>query len=59
MEIKGIAKSIIERIIGRKLYKKLPFGISPLEDVINQFPVHQFSIVFDIGANIQSTESPT
>ena len=58
MQIKTGAKKIIEKLSGRKIYKRLPFGINPLDDLTSSYPKHEFKVIFDVGANIGQSAKP-
>lgn len=52
MGIKQSIKSLIEKLIGKPLYTTPPFGVDPLKDVVNRFPLYKFQMIFDVGSNI-------
>lgn len=47
----------MEKLTGRKIYKKLPFGNDPLRGILYTLKNYKFNIIFDVGANTgQSAE---
>ena len=50
--IKKKFKKILYQITGLTLYKKLPFGLDPFDDLRHQFKDYSFDTFFDVGANI-------
>lgn len=52
MSFRSSLKKGIENVTGLKLYKKLPFGQDPVDDIRKIFKGYRFTTVFDVGANI-------
>jgi FkbM family methyltransferase len=50
--MKQILKRIFEKITGLTIYKKLPHGQDPFDDLKFRFNDYSFDLFFDIGANI-------
>jgi FkbM family methyltransferase len=58
MGIKSGIRVIIEKLTGRKIVKRHPFGVSPLNDLVFRFPNYPFEVIFDVGANIGQSAVP-
>src|SRR5579863_9627893 len=58
MGLRAAAKGIFEKLTGRRIYKKLPLGIDPLEDLVSRFPGYACNVIFDVGANIGQSAIP-
>lgn len=43
---------MVERISGLKIYRKLPFGLDPIDDIKFVLRDYQIKMIFDVGANI-------
>ncbi|WP_127128438.1 FkbM family methyltransferase [Pseudoflavitalea rhizosphaerae] len=52
MSIRSSVKKSIENVTGLKLYRKLPFGQDPIEDIRHIFREYRFTTLFDVGAII-------
>ncbi|HXZ87759.1 MAG TPA: FkbM family methyltransferase [Candidatus Binataceae bacterium] len=58
MSIKREIKSLVEKVTGVRLFRKLPRGIDVLDDIRNYLPGFEMKIIFDVGANTgQSAQS--
>jgi FkbM family methyltransferase len=56
MKLKTKIKLLIEKYLGYKIYRKLPFGVSPLNDIEQILKDFKIQTILDVGANIgQST----
>lgn len=55
MKKNELIKRIFKKTFGLTLYKKIPFGIDPLDDIKFYFPENKINIFFDVGANIGQT----
>ena len=51
MTIKRGIKKIAEKITGTHIYRSLPRGIDPFQDITDYLPMLRIDNVFDIGAN--------
>jgi FkbM family methyltransferase len=58
MGIKSGMRAIAEKLTGRKIYKRTPFGVNPLDDLVFRFPNYRFEVIFDVGANIGQSAIP-
>jgi FkbM family methyltransferase len=52
MNLSSMVKQLIEQLIGIHIYRSLPHGIDPIQDIVNSLPRYRADIVFDIGANV-------
>ncbi|TMM57542.1 FkbM family methyltransferase [Maribacter algarum] len=52
MGFKIFLRNLFQQATGLFIYKNLPFGINPLNDIQRRFPNHELKIFFDVGANV-------
>jgi FkbM family methyltransferase len=57
MKLKKNLKQIFHITTGLTIYKKLPFGLDPFDDIRYHFKEYQFKTFFDVGANIGQSVS--
>ena len=50
--LKRTLKKIAEKMIGTRIFRGLPFGISIAHDIYQRFPGYRIDLIFDVGANI-------
>ena len=55
MSLKDRLRSIIKKTTGLSLYKQLPFGTDPFEDVKRRMTGYDFKTFLDVGANVGQT----
>ena len=48
-------KKLFKKITGFTIFKKIPFGLDPLDDIKFLFPEKKMATFFDVGANIGQT----
>ena len=57
MGLQDTLKKVVEALMGVRIYRALPHGLSIDYDIARRYPNYHFNIMFDVGANIGQSAS--
>lgn len=55
MKILRRIANILEKLTGKIIISKYPFGHDPVKDILEIFKGYEFQVIFDVGANVGQT----